>query len=195
MSTLGAKSKSALGFLTVVDHSQQGLFGGYLVLNVAGRPIEFHCTAPIRPNRAQEILYGPTLEPYLYGEQIGRTLLAKSQAKPLVVCTDCEAILAVREHADLPVALVLQGSTNPADGGEGRLESEASQHSQRTWRLDAAHRLCRFELGPNRLAIPAERPDDRQRIADRLAGLEDRLDLSEPFNRIREAIEEARRGG
>ena len=75
MSTMDAKSKPTLGFLTVVEHPQYGLFGGYLVLNTAGRPLEFHCTAPIKPNRAQEILYGPTLESFLYGEQIGQTLI------------------------------------------------------------------------------------------------------------------------
>ena len=56
------RPKPALGFLTVVEHPQHGLFGGYLLLNHGGRPLEFHCTAPIKPNRAQEILYGPTLD-------------------------------------------------------------------------------------------------------------------------------------
>ena len=42
-----------------------------MLLNLAGRPLEFHCTAPVKPNRVQQILYGPSLQPYLYGEQIG----------------------------------------------------------------------------------------------------------------------------
>ena len=75
-------SKPNLGFLTVLEHPQHGLFGGYLVLNAAARPLEFHCTAPIKPNRAQEILYGPTLQSFLYGEQIGRTLLEKAKNSP-----------------------------------------------------------------------------------------------------------------
>ena len=33
MRSTEVKSKSALGFLTVVEHPEQGLFGGYLVLN------------------------------------------------------------------------------------------------------------------------------------------------------------------
>src|SRR5574340_381182 len=103
MGTCEPNSKPALGFLTVVEHPQHGLFGGYLVLNLAGRPLEFHCTAPVKPNRAQEILYGPTLESYLYGEQIGQTLLAKATAEPLVVCTDLEPMLAVREFVPTPV--------------------------------------------------------------------------------------------
>lgn len=58
MASPAGKSTIALGFLTVVEHKQHGLFGGYLVLNQVGRPLEFHCTAPVKPNRAQEILYG-----------------------------------------------------------------------------------------------------------------------------------------
>ena len=36
MRSTEVKSKSALGFLTVVEHPEQGLFGGYLVLNMSG---------------------------------------------------------------------------------------------------------------------------------------------------------------
>ena len=83
-------AKGTLGFLTVVEHPQFGLCGGYLLLNFAGRPVEFHCTTPIKPNRAQEILYGPTLESFLYGEQIGRTLIQQGGQSPLTVFTDRE---------------------------------------------------------------------------------------------------------
>ena len=85
--TKTTKPTPSLGFLTVLDYGQEGLFGGYLTLNLSGRPLEFHCTAPIKPNRAQEILYGPTLQSYLYGEQIGRTLLGEATTVvPLVWC-------------------------------------------------------------------------------------------------------------
>src|SRR3972149_10464969 len=107
MSNIDMKSKWALGFLTIIEHAQHGLFGGYLILNTSGRPLEFHCTTPIKPNRAQEILYGPTLESFLYGEQIGQTLLKQSSIQPLVVCIDREPALSVREYVALPVVLVL----------------------------------------------------------------------------------------
>ena len=107
MTSANLKSAAALGFLTVCEHEGQGLFGGYLLLNTAGRPLEFYCTTPIRPNRAQEILYGATLKPYLYGEQIGQTLLEKAKTKPLLVFTDVEPVLAVRDYVSHPVALVI----------------------------------------------------------------------------------------
>ena len=174
-----AKPCSGLGFLTVVDDPQHGLFGGYLVLNTSGRPLEFHCTAPIKPNRAQQILYGPTLEPYLFGEQIGRTLLGKAKTKPLVVCTDREPVLAVGQYVDVPVALVLPPEDLPAEGDE----------------VSAGPGLIAFRLGRNCLAVRAPGEEDRRRILDRLGSLADSFELAEPFGRIREAIEEARRGG
>jgi hypothetical protein len=200
-----AKSNAALGFLTVVEHPQHGLFGGYLLLNLAGRPLEFHCTTPVKPNRAQQILYGPTLEPYLFGEQIGRTLLASAKIKPRVVCIDQEPALAVGQYVDVPVVLVLppDGSAEvademipdprPPDAGYG------DDVGPKIWRLDAAHaggcRLRQFTLGRNRLAVPEPGDDQRRLVTDRLSELPGSFDLAEPFERIREAIEEARRGG
>ncbi len=48
MGVSDSKSPAALGFLTVLEH-ESGLTGGYLLLNTLGRPLEFHCTAPIKP--------------------------------------------------------------------------------------------------------------------------------------------------
>src|SRR6478752_10182741 len=100
-------SQSCLGFLTVLENAELGFLGGYLLLNSAGRPLEFHCTAPIRASRTQEILYGPTLRPFLFGEQIGQTLLTKSKLTPLVVCTDNENVLAARDFTPTPLVMIL----------------------------------------------------------------------------------------
>jgi len=189
MSNGDLKSQAALGFFTVLEHEQQGLIGGYLILNQAGRPLEFHCTAPVKANRAQQILFGPTLESYLYGEQIGQTLLGKSSLEPLVVCTDVELALTVRDYISLPVALVLTDEEIP--------KQASAESPSCIWRVDAAHRagshLNQFALGRNRLAVPAHRETDRQMISDRLENVAG-LDLSEPFERIREAVEEAHKG-
>ncbi|MCR4415700.1 MAG: hypothetical protein NUV77_25080, partial [Thermoguttaceae bacterium] len=190
-----SKSKSALGFLTVIEDPDHGLFGGYLVLNPAGRPLEFHCTTPIKPTRAQQILYGPTLEPYLFGEQIGLTLVTKATAEPLVVCTDRPAVLAMREHVRVPVTLVLPPDGTACDEPAG---AAGSGEAGRWLRLDTAHggdRLVSFVFGRNRLAVPMAAEPDRELIVQRLAVCAEAFDLAEPFQRIREAIAEARRGG
>jgi hypothetical protein len=178
--TKNAKMKPALGFLTVLSHPQHGLFGGYLLLNMAARPLEFHCTAPIKPNRAQEILYGPTLEAFLYGEQIGFTLLGQAKIEPLIVCTDSPPALAVRELISLPVALVMK------PGGNGVSPAGEPGHGQ-----DARGTLSIFRVGRNTLAVAKRAESDQPLITERLAELADWFDLAEPFDRIRQAIEEA----
>jgi hypothetical protein len=166
-----AKSPASLGFLTVVEHAELGLVGGYLLLNASGRPLEFHCTAPVKPNRAQEILYGIALKPYLYGEQIGQTLLNKSKQSPVLVCTDNSDVLAVRDHTPVPVALVLAEN---ADEERPHLGSALS-------------------LGRNRLALPQAYASDETTIREHWPHQADALDLAEPFVRIREALEEAQK--
>jgi len=189
MATGDLKSNAALGFLTVVEHPKYGLFGGYLVLNAAGQPLEFHCTAPIKPNRAQQILYGPTLESFLYGDQIGHTLLQKAVIDPLVICTDQEPALSVRQRVSLPVVLVLSRQDPAQPDADGRLRRFDGAHA--TGIQESSPGLIAFQLGANRLAVPQRTRDDRALITERLAELSESFDLVEPFGRIREAIEEA----
>ncbi|MGD9646448.1 MAG: hypothetical protein AB7U73_12105 [Pirellulales bacterium] len=195
MASAEASSSTALGFLTVVEHPQHGLFGGYLVLNTAGRPIEFHCTAPVKPNRAQEILYGPTLKPFLYGEQIGRALVSKSTTVALAICTDCEPVLELRDFVPTPVVLVLCG---PGEAGPtampGTLDAERVP-TDATLGSPAFNgaALRTLDVGRNRLAVRGSRKSDADAVAEQLATIADGFDLAEPFGRIREAIEEAQR--
>jgi hypothetical protein len=176
------KSLPSLGFLSVVEHAELGLLGGYLLLNAAGRPLEFHCTAPVKPSRAQEILFGPTLQPYLYGEQIGQTLLTRSKLTPLVVCTDSWAMLAVRDHTHVPVVLVATG------GRESLAESDSPS------RIPLPAKDSRpLRFGHNELLLPAAYTADEQTIRDHWPSQADHLDLAEPFARIREALDEAQK--
>jgi len=157
-------SSPAYGFLTVVDSPSHGIFGGYLLVDAAGRPLEFHCTAPVKVSRAQQILYGATLQGHLHGQQIGAALLAESSIEPLVVLTDIDSMLAVRPHTNLPVALVT--------------------------RIDAT---AGFELGTARVSGAAGDSTAETVLRERLEPLAATVGLHEPFDRIRAAIEEAQR--
>jgi hypothetical protein len=156
----------AFGFLTAVDSPTHGLFGGYLVVDGLGRPLEFHCTAPIKVSRAQQILYGPTLHGQLHGRQIGGALLAEGPAEAAVVLTDLEPMLQVRPHTHLPVALIQAVGAAAVPG---------------------------FILG-DAIVIPHAADASRAaELEERLAGLAAAVDLREPFERIRAALEEAQR--
>ena len=196
-------SKTALGFLTVRNNEESGLIGGYLILNEVGRPLEFHCTAPVKPNRAQQILFlpgSPTLEPFLYGEQIGRDAVGQgSSVEPLSRLYGCRrgagrARLCqdARSGTSVLVREVVPDGEAIREADSGRSEPTHVE-SDATWRLDAAHtnvRLATFSLGNNRLAVYQRHRRDQDDIQQRLAALAD-FDLAEPFERIREALEEA----
>lgn len=185
----GDKKSTTVGFFTVVRNEQQGLFGGYLLVNRNARPIEFHCTAPVKPNRAQEILYGASLESYLYGEAIGAVLTAKAATAVDFLCVDVPAALAVREFVERPVALVIEtdaaGATADADP------------SRPLFRIDQAHErgLHRFRLGTHDVAVARRYLADETAVTAKFAEIAEAFDLREPFERIRGAIDEARRGG
>jgi hypothetical protein len=195
----GQKSLPAIGFLSVTRDADQGLLGGYLILNFLGRPLEFHCTAPVRPNRAQTILYGPTLDPYLCGERIGHTLLEKSKAAPLVVLTDCPPAMAARFLVDIPMGLVL-GTTNapleadpagPSPSATAR-EVNRAPAARSAPPATAGARLQQFVLGSFQVAVLAEHPEDQTQLTQYWTQFAGQIELDEPFGRIREAIDEAR---
>ena len=176
---------AAFGFLTVVEDPQYGFFGGCLLLNATGRPSEFHCTAPVRPNRAQQILYGPTLRAYLYGEQIAAALIDKSRAVPQVIFLDQVDALSVRPLVEMPVVLVKAANRLPdppmGTGREVQQQLEFSKiESQITWKSQILSTLPEYmgELEEVRRCL-----EERQMA----------FDLLEPFDRIREAIAEARK--
>ena len=191
MAASGVKTLPTIGFLTVVEHVQWGVTGGLLILNVAGRPLEFHCTAPLKPNRAQEILYGPTLRPFLYGEQIAHTLLSKAKSETLFICTDVEPVMCVRDAISLPVVLIRE-----------RDDSQTSSTEAIRLRLDPSHSVTKphslaltdFSLGRHSAAVHSQYECDRACVAERWEPHQEHLDLNEPFGRIREALDEAQRG-
>jgi hypothetical protein len=177
------KSLPVIGFLSVVHAADTGFCGGYLLVGGSARPVEFHCTAPVRPSRAQQILYGPTLWEYLYGELIGKTLYDKAKIEPLAVCTDQAAALSLRELVAAPVLWVdtsePEGNASSGDDAEGPTPGFRAP-------------LSRFSLGRFSVAVPAAHDSDRQRIVEPVGAWAERFDLVEPFTRVRAAVEEVR---
>lgn len=189
--------QTVFGYLSALHSPEHGFFGGYLLVSSLGRPLEFHCTAPVRPSRAQEILYGPTLPSYLVGEQIGSTLLAAAQLTPSLILTDhVEAIGALRP-ATVPLVLVLsrQASDNAGKLKQGLDDESAS--TQTCGPVSAASHLWSEPLAAFNYQVRHASGSETRRaeIVALLAKLAERVDLAEPFGRIHEAIREAQRIG
>ena len=155
-------------FLTVVGDIESGLIGGCLILNDRGRPVEFHCTAPVQSNRAQQILYGPTLRPYLVGERITTALMGKTKSAPLVLWTDDADVFVAGPRLDSIVALMNGASTHEGVPAKSRFQIPGTD--QHAW-CDATNVA-------------------RVREAWEVASYW--IEVEEPFERIRAAIDEAR---
>lgn len=179
------------GFLTVTENPRHGLIGGYLILNHSGRPAEFHCTSPIRANRAQEILYGITLESYLYGEQIAQTLIQKSKIKPQSVLTNKLQVLAVQEFIEIPVVYVFGHN---ATKDIKLLDPDERPNNQFCDLLDVPNANCQKQrIGRYDVAIPEFASHSSGNVQNALLDVANTIDLLEPFERICLAIEEAQK--
>ena len=183
MANENPQQEPVYGYLSTLETPDHGFFGGYLLLSPLGRPLEFHCTAPVQPSRAQHILYGPTLRPYLLGEQIGGTLLAQAKLSPKLVLTDQLAAICLRSQCDVPLVSLLD-----AAGGEEDVDAEANVQP-------GLLSDCRFTVGGCRWELPRGFEPDREAVMDLLMRLAEHVDLAEPFGRIHEAIREAQRIG
>lgn len=155
-----------LGFLAAVEDDERGVVGGLLVTNKFGRPLEFQCTTPVKPNRTQQILYGPTLRPYLLAEVVGKTLIEKIGVKPHLVLVETADLLDLRQFVPMPVASLSLGT--PPD-------------------VNAAGVL---PLGKQWLQFHTEFADDVATVRKGSGEVPDTADLKEPFDRIREALAE-----
>ncbi|MCY2964930.1 MAG: hypothetical protein NT069_15040 [Planctomycetota bacterium] len=169
MATQGKPEQLRLGFLTAIEVPDKGFSGGLLVTNHYGRPLEFQCTTPVKPNSTQEILYGSSLQPFLLGELIGGTLIDKSSVKPQLILTDRIEILELRNHIDVPVVMV--------DGPEDRAAETSMKLGRQTIRFHSAHTTDSAAVTTDAQQIPAD------------------ADLREPFLRVREALQETLKNG
>ena len=163
---------ASIAYYTVTNDERTGWTGGLLVLNRSGRPLEFQCTLPVRPTRAHEILYGPTLRDHLIGDVIGSLLISRCRTPISLLCCDQPEALQLGTIASYPVVLVVQG----AEVEEGPITDDMLIGSEAV------------ELAGATLRVPLEHVSAVQGIAARFVDLPDGV---EPLERIREAIKEA----
>jgi hypothetical protein len=188
MPSESACRETTFGYLSALETVEHGFFGGYLLIARSGRPLEFHCTSPVRPNRAQQILYGPTLRPCLLGEQIGGTLVEKAAIKPQLVLTDQAAVLSLRSQIDVPIVYVV----GLADLESNRVPDAESASTVATGTVVEPRR---FNLNGNSCELARGYESEKEMVAMLLTDLAQHVELMEPFGRIHEAIREAQRIG
>ncbi|HQX48788.1 MAG TPA: hypothetical protein PLR25_02715 [Planctomycetaceae bacterium] len=166
MSGAGKTDQLRLGFMETMEVEGRGHIGGLLITNKNGRPLEFQCTTPVKPNRTQEILFGETLQSWLLGELIGSTLLDRVSIKPDMIITSDPNLLELRNHTSIPVACAADAKSKVAEQGG-------------TLRLGGS--LLRFHAGHD---------TDADALSKQKHLIPDSADLAEPLERVREALAE-----
>ena len=169
-------NSESLGFLSVRQHAEHGFFGGLLILNKLARPIEFHCTLPVQPSRAQVLLYGVTLHDFLCGEQIANALIHKVKQKPGLIITDCRPVLALNLVSSIDTILLADATADECVG----FSTPDSTLATRTEEIENS----KFEFA-------LEHDVDVEKVAAAIQGLAAHFELAEPFQRIVEALREA----
>jgi hypothetical protein len=190
-----ASTEKSFGYLSTVETAEFGYFGGYLIVSSLGRPLEFHCTAPIQPSRAQRILYGPTLASYLLGEQICGALSGVAKLTPELILTDCEVALHARNRFAVPMALVTAVEPVKSVDALNRAAHEASGASLHAAAALVQHAIGLFTIGSIQFRLPDGYESEQHTVEEAVTLLAQRVELTEPFGRIREAIDEAQRVG
>ncbi|MCH2210407.1 MAG: hypothetical protein MK110_03835 [Fuerstiella sp.] len=164
MSAIRTAEKFRLGFMAALEVDGRGHVGGLLVTSHNGRPLEFQCTTPVKPDRTQEILYGRALKSWLLGELIGSTLLQRVGIKPDLVVVRDEEMLELRNHTETPVAYL---SDTAAAGAT----------------------ITRM-MGGRCLHFHSDHTADADLLEGRIHLVPDQADLEEPMERVHAALSE-----
>ena len=157
----------------IVEIDGLGYCGGLLVLTSKGRPLEFHCTAPVSTNRAQTILYGKTLNGFLFYDQIGKALCEKAKYPMDILVVSQVELADLTSEIGNPVVVVDRENPRPE-----LVSPDANETNQGV-----------------KIFQPATRSDGKTtspiHTKSLIAEFTETVPLAEPFERIELAIKEA----
>jgi hypothetical protein len=93
-----------IAFLDVLELDENTAFrGGCLVTDQETKPVEFRCTAAIRPTELQRVLYGKKLLEYVCNDLVGLPIIKALQSKPSLVLVRLPELLKLRPEIAVPI--------------------------------------------------------------------------------------------
>ena len=153
--------------------------GAILVADEWGKPLEFRCTAPVKPTAVQRTLYGSTLMPHVLVELIGKPLMNSLNEELAAVLVSEQMFLDLRHQVNVPVVRVRR------QGTDVKITSETDGQTNQTMVMDCES--ARFE--PVIIEAHWKFPDDTNASAGVLKELFGRWDIVEPFERLLKGLE------
>jgi len=176
-----ATTQTTIGFLGYREFDDgQTYRGAILVTDELAKPIEFRCTAPIRPTKLQRTLYGKSLLPHILAELIGAPLVSSAREKPHLILISEEAYFDVRYKVSVPVIRVAS-----PNGSKAKQDAQPKQPKSKSLLLQSASgKFAHVEIEAH-----WEFGADLDSSCERLRELFGRWDLTEPFQRLSEGLQ------
>ncbi len=95
-----------LGYLTVQPSADgQAFAGGLLTTDSELRPLDFRCTAAIRPTAIQKALYGAILRQHVFVDLLGLTLVRGADPQPDLILFEDPVLLYLQRKVESTPAL------------------------------------------------------------------------------------------
>lgn len=151
--------------------------GAILITDNWGKPLEFRCTAPVKPNAVQRTLYGQTLLPHILVELIGHPLLQAIQERPEVIVIQNSLFFDLRHKTEIPLMRLNRQGT----------DVKVSDDTQKSKRVVISSDSGKFD--PVIMEAHWQFAGDIDFSQARLKELFGRWDLIEPFERLVKGLE------
>lgn len=167
-----------LAFLGFMEFENGAAYrGAILITDDWGKPLEFRCTAPVKPNAVQRTLYGKTLLPHILVELIGIPLLQAVQEIPEILVIQDGLFFDLRHKKEIPlIRLRRQGA-----------DVKVSDDREKAKPIIISSASGRFD--PVVIEAHWQFADDMDLSQERLRELFGRWDLIEPFDRLTKGLE------
>lgn len=170
-------TSTAIGFLGFKEFDDGEAYrGAILVADDSSKPLEFRCTAPVRPTSLQRTLYGQSLLPHVLTELIGAPLISSVREKPQLILIMEEAYFDVRHKTPIPVIRVRQSASKSKQDDQTKSKSLLLQ--------SASGKFAQVEIEAH-----WKFPGDLDGCGERLRDLFGRWNLTEPFQRLSEGLQ------
>lgn len=171
-------SPTAIGFLGYREFDDGEAYrSAILVTDEWSKPLEFRCTAPVRPTQLQRTLYGKSLLPHVLTELIAAPLISSVRERPQLILITDDAYFDVRHKVSTPVIRVARNSAMKA--------KQDDQAKTKSRLLQSAYgKFAQVEIEAH-----WKFSGDLDSCRDRLRDLFGRWDLTEPFQRVSEGLQ------
>lgn len=194
MTNNSSSDVNSIGYLSTKVLDSQEYVGGLLIVDLHARPLEFHCTAPVRPKRAQAILYGATLKSHLLHQLIPASLLAKAGHRPEIVFVDQLEFIQRADEAEVPLVYLKSssgaGSAKSTDGSVAPQPGFGEETSDNPLVIDRFRFVDRPQYS---FAFHVDRKVEQRDIENTLDAISHCVSVHEPFERLEIALRESNR--